>query len=110
MYMQDTADVASEARKVQTSQPCLIVRVADGLVKDGLLVIKKTAIAKVLVQQAMLVLFASFYTFNVHYPPGCCNFYLLYIGMLGLQQEATRTETKTGCHICRTISTVTRIP
>jgi hypothetical protein len=58
------------------------VHVADGLVKDRVkdrfLVIKKKVIANVRVQQAlMLVLFASFYAFNVHYPPGCCNFYLL---------------------------------
>ena len=34
---------------------------------------------KVEIKQALAVLFASFYVFNVHYPAGCSNFYLLYL-------------------------------
>jgi hypothetical protein len=56
--MQDRADVASEAREVQASQPCSTVHVADGLVKDWFLVIEKKVIANVWVLQAlMLILF-----------------------------------------------------
>ena len=54
MYMQDT-DVASEAREVQTSQPCLIVHVADGLVKDRFLVIEKNISAA-----------SNAHTFHIH--------------------------------------------
>ena len=32
---------------------------------------------KVPVQDILLVLFASFFVFSVHYPEGCCNFYSL---------------------------------
>ena len=63
--------------KVLTNQPCLIVRVTDGDVIDGFLIIEKKLVGKISVEKAMLTLFASFYTFYVCYPPGCCNFYLL---------------------------------
>ena len=37
---------------------------------------------KVEIKQALAVLFASFYVFNVHYPAGCSNFYLLLESLL----------------------------
>ena len=45
--------------------------------KDCFLLIEKKVIGKIPANQAMLVLFASFYNFNVYYPTGCCNSYLL---------------------------------
>ena len=55
-----------------------MVRVATGAVKDCFLIIDKKMVGKVQsVNQAMLVLFGSFYAFNVHYPTGSCNFYVL---------------------------------
>ena len=76
--MQEPANVANEASQVQTLQPCLMVRASSGAVKDCFLIVEKKMVGKVQsVDQAMLVLFASFYAFNVHYPLGCCNFYVL---------------------------------
>ena len=76
--MQDTADVKAVARGVPSPQPCIIVRESDGEIKDAFLVIEHAPlINKVKVQDILLVLFASFFVFNVHYPEGCCNFFSL---------------------------------
>lgn len=60
-----------------TSQPCLIARVNKEMVKDCFLIIEKHVVCKLGVDSAIFVLFASFYVFNLHYSPGCTNFYLL---------------------------------
>lgn len=39
--------------------------------------IEKKILTKVKVEQSLLILFATFYIFNVHYPNGCDNFYFL---------------------------------
>ena len=66
------------ARDVPSPQPCIIVRGSDGKIKDAFLVIERAPLfTKVPVQDILLVLFASFFVFNVHYPEGCCNFYSL---------------------------------
>lgn len=49
----------------------------SGQIKDVFLVIEKLVINKVEVNTAILVLFSSFFVFNVNYPPGCSNFYTL---------------------------------
>ena len=57
---------------------CIIVRENDGMVKDVYLVIERAPlINKVPIKDMLLVLFASFFVFDVHYPEGCCNFYSL---------------------------------
>lgn len=56
-------------------QPCLIVKNDKGRAKDCYLVIEKTVIAKVEAADAVVILFASFFVFNVHYPHGCTNLY-----------------------------------
>ena len=81
-FSQDTADVKREATNVPTTQPCIIVRQGDGLVKDSFLIMEKKVMGKVEIKQALAVLFASFYVFNVHYPAGCSNFYLLLESLL----------------------------
>lgn len=55
----------------------MIVRCNDGDVKDCYLAIEKQIICKVEIRHAVFILFASFYVFNVNYPDGCSNVYLL---------------------------------
>ena len=81
--MQENADVRNEADLVSTKQPCLIVRAVDGRVKDCSLVVEKSVISKVPMSRALLfILFGSFYVYNVHYPSGCGNFYLIFESFL----------------------------
>ena len=69
--------VRDELPQLCTTQPCLIVRTDNGHIKDTFLAIEKGLIAKVDIDSAILVLFSSFFVFNVKYPTGCNNFYLL---------------------------------
>ena len=59
--------------EISTPQPCLIVRQSCGKVKDSFLVIERQIISKVQTIDAAIVLFATFYVFNVHFPDGCAN-------------------------------------
>lgn len=76
LFIQGTANVNTEALEVGTTQPCLIIRSNDGSIKDVFLVIEKKIICEVSIEHAIVVLFSSFYVFNVNYPLGCSNFYL----------------------------------
>ena len=53
------------------------MRATGGVVKDAFLAIEKQLITKLDTATAILVLFSSFFVFNVNYPAGCSNFYLL---------------------------------
>ena len=67
------------ARAVPSPQPCIVARASDGNVKDAFLVIERSPLIKKIsvVKSCLLVLFSSYYAFNVHYPHGCCNFFTL---------------------------------
>ena len=67
-----------EAALVVTTQPCLLLRTEKGAIRDCHLIIEKEVVTKCDVKHALFVLFSSFYVFNVNYPIGCCNFYLLF--------------------------------
>ena len=67
-----------EATLVPTTQPCLIVCISKEDVKDCYLVIEKKVMFKMNVRHSVLVLFASFYVFNLDYVFGCSNFYLFH--------------------------------
>ena len=77
--MQDTADVKAVARAVPSPQPCTVARASDGNVKDAFLVIERSPLIRKVpdTKSCLLVLFSSYYAFNVHYPDGCCNFFTL---------------------------------
>ena len=76
--IQDTANVQTVAREAVSPQPSIITRVRNGHVKDAFLVIEKAAFpTKVSPKDIIAVLFSSFFVFNVHYPPGCSNFYTM---------------------------------
>ncbi len=62
-----------------TTQPCLIIRIEDGDIKDCFLIIEKKVIAKIgNVKNALFILHSSFYVFNVNYPMGCNTLYCLF--------------------------------
>lgn len=65
------------ARAVPSPQPCIVARASDGNVKDAFLVIERSPLIKKIsvVKSSLLVLFSSYYAFNVHYPHG--NFFTL---------------------------------
>jgi len=57
-------------------QPCILIRGSIGNPKDEFLVIEKSLICKVKdCKWIPLILLASFYVFNIHYPIGLVNFY-----------------------------------
>lgn len=49
---------------------------------------EKKTVAKVDVEDAVIVLFASFFVFNLHYPHGCTNLYTIIEAIL-LDKAAT---------------------
>ena len=67
--MQDTADVKAVDRAVP-SQPCIVARASDGNVKDAFLIIERSPLIRKVpdTKSCLLVLFSSYYAFNVHYP------------------------------------------
>ena len=58
------------------------MRRVEGSIKDAFLAIKKEIIVKVDITNAILVLFGSFFIFNVNYPTGCTNLYILLESLL----------------------------
>ena len=76
--LQDIVDVHYEATLVPTNQPCLVVQLSKEEVQDCFLVIEKKVMFRVNTKHAVMVLFASFYVFNLNYVSGCTNFYLLF--------------------------------
>ena len=65
------------AKNMPSPQPCLIVKRSKGIAEDCYLVMEKTTISKVEVEDAVLILFAAFFVFNLHYPHGCTNLYTI---------------------------------
>ena len=64
------------AKNIPSPQPCLVVKTNEGRAEECYLVIEKTVTAKIeVIKDAVLILFASFFVFNVHYPHGCTNLY-----------------------------------
>ena len=66
-------NIAKAASAVLTPQPCLIVL---GEAKEVYLVIEKKCVCKA-ATGAIILLFCSFYAFNLHYPHLCTTFYQL---------------------------------
>ena len=60
---------------MSTAQPCALVRGSLQDVKDAFLVIEKQVHCKIPAQEIPLALVSAFFVFNMHYPPGCTNFY-----------------------------------
>ena len=75
LLFQENDDVNAATVGVSTAQPCLLARCGEGKVKDIYLAIEKTIICQVKVEQSILLLFSSFYVFNLHYIASCTNFY-----------------------------------
>ncbi len=63
------------AKNMPSPQPSLIVKKKKGRAEQCYLVVENTLISPVKIEDAVLVLFASFFVFNVHYPHGCTNVY-----------------------------------
>ncbi len=56
-------------------QPVIVVKGSLQNPKEAFLVADKIHICKIKFGNIPLVLMAAFYVFNVHYTPGCSNFY-----------------------------------
>lgn len=71
--LQEFADVAKEAQNV-SPQPVVMVRGTQVKVKDAFLVCEKMVLSRIDADDIPLMLFATYYVFNIRYPIGCTNF------------------------------------
>ena len=60
-------------KEIPVPQPTVIIRGRLAAIKDCYLVVEKTILCKVESTNALLVLLAAFYVFNMHYTPGFSN-------------------------------------
>lgn len=75
---QETTNPRDASAEMCTAQPCIVVRGLMESPKDAFLVVEKKPLCKVPLQQLPLALIAAFYSFNMHYPQGCTNFYTFF--------------------------------
>ena len=82
------------AHNVIIPQPCLLVRGDIGNPKDEFLVIENAVLCKIKdCKYIPLVLLASFYVFNIHYPPGLVNLYT-FLECIILQFQAPKERAR----------------
>ena len=77
-YMQDTTTPKDAATEMCTAQPCVVVRGSLEDLKDAFLVVEKQIICKIPLREVPLALLSAFFSFNMHYPQGCTNFYTFF--------------------------------
>ena len=76
--IQDYADVTAEAKEVTHPQSVIIIRGTCTEPKDAYLVCEKLVLSKFSPADVPLMLFATYYVFNMHYCSGCTNFFTFY--------------------------------
>ena len=76
-------------------QPSILIRGSISKPKDAFLVIEKSVICKIKegCQWIPLILLASYYVFNIHYPVGVVNFYK-FIECIVLQFKPPKERTR----------------
>ena len=86
LFIQESADAAAAANKLQYPQPVIIVRGSyTGNIKDAFLACEKDILCKVSPECSIIILFMTYYVFNIHYCCGCSNvFSLLEVFFLGI--------------------------
>ena len=78
LYMQEHCDVSAVARDVDQAQPVIVIRGTHILPQEGYLVTEKALMSKLPVYSLAdvpLILFATYFVFNIQYCNGCSNFY-----------------------------------
>ena len=73
--MQDDCDPQAVAAELQQPQPLLVVEGTLAKPARCFLMAEGTPVLQGQVKNAAALLLASFFVFNLHYPPGLANFY-----------------------------------
>lgn len=74
-FLQEFTDVAEEAKQAVHPQPLVIIRGTAADPKDAFLVCEKQVLSKVAAGDLPIVLFATYYVFNMQYCSGWTNFF-----------------------------------
>lgn len=74
-FLQEFTDVAEEAKQAVHPQPLVIIQGTAADPKDAFLVCEKQVLSKVAAGDLPIVLFATYYVFNMQYCSGCTNFF-----------------------------------
>ena len=98
--LQDTTTPQDAGAEMCTAQPCVVVRGSFEDVNDAFLVIEWRILCRVPPTEVPLALLAGFYTFNMHYPQGCTNFYTFF-ECLFLGKKIPHKKTRLSCMISR---------
>ena len=72
-YIQEFADIYIEAQQLSSPQPVIIVSGSVEQPRKAFLACEKKIMSEVHGDNAALVLFATYYAFNMQYPHGCIN-------------------------------------
>lgn len=78
ILLQETTAPKDAGLEMSTAQPCVVVRGSLQEPKDAFLVIEKRVFCKISLAEIPLALLAAFFSFNMHYPQGCTNFYTFF--------------------------------
>lgn len=82
--LQENCDPQQVATQLHQLQPLLVVEGTLRIPKTCYIMAEGTSILQGQVKNAVAILLASFFVFNMHYPPGLSNFYtILEILLLG---------------------------
>ena len=73
--MQEISDPQQVAAELNQPQPLLVVEGTLESPKRCFIMAEETSVLQGEVTNAIAMLLASFFVFNIHYPPGLSNFY-----------------------------------
>ena len=92
--IQENADLSTMAYNAIIPHPCVLIRGSMSDPKDAFLVIEKSIICKITnCKWIPLLLLASYYIFNIHYPTGLVNFYT-FMECIILQFKPSKDRTR----------------
>ena len=72
-FFQEFSDVSTEAKNTEYPQPVIIIRGQAKTPKDGYQVVKNRIMSRIDLTDVPIILFASYYVFNLQYCTGCTN-------------------------------------
>ena len=94
LLIQENADLSTVAYNAIIPHPCVLIRGSMSDPKDAFLVIEKSIICKITnCKWIPLLLLASYYIFNIHYPTGLVNFYT-FMECIILQFKPSKDRTR----------------
>ena len=67
-------DVSAKAREIEHVHPILIIRGSPKNPKDGFIICEKVLMSKADLADIPIILFATYYVFNMEYSIGCSSF------------------------------------